>query len=177
MLRKRELISLAVLGSMVWTPLWGQELPPLTPGATRSIELVVVYLGATSCGPCLQESTKVTVRDVLAKAEERAAERSLSMQAVGAAFDDDIESGLGLLRSTAEFDQVLLGGGWSNAAAVEFIWSDGEVLAAIPHIVILTRSLDKRAQAREPASKSILVQLQGERQMRQWLDEGGVVFR
>lgn len=176
MIRGSLLSSLVVLVA-AWSaePGAGQDLD-LRPDTDRSVEVVAVYLGATSCGPCRTEETKQAVREILAKAEERALERNLEFQAVGAAFDEDIGAGLELLASTAEFDQVIVGGSWSNAAAVEFIWSDGEILAAIPQVVVLTRTLDMKAQQREPATKHVFVQLQGEKQMREWLDAGGKVF-
>lgn len=86
------------------------------------------------------------------------------------------DAGLALLASTAEFDQVIVGGSWSNSAAVEFIWSDAEALAGVPLVVILTRGLDRRPRDREPATRSVLVQLWGEKQMREWLDNGAGVF-
>jgi hypothetical protein len=167
---------LALVGSMLSSTLGAQESVLPAPESRRTVELVAVYLGATSCGPCRMESTKRAVRSVLERANERATERNLQFQSVGAAFDEDIDRGLELLQSTADFDQVIVGGSWSNAAAVEFVWSSEDVLAAIPQVVILSRSLDKRVEGREPASKHIFVQLQGERQMREWLEAGGKVF-
>lgn len=143
---------------------------------SRTVQLVAVYLGATACLPCRDEKTKQAVREVLETAAARARERNLEFQSVGAALDEDVQAGLELLASTAPFDQVVVGGSWSNTAAVELIWSDPDVLAAIPHVVLLTRTIDRSPQQREPATKHIFVQLQGEPQMREWLDAGGTVF-
>ena len=125
----------------------------------RSVELVVVYLGATDCGPCRTEETKSAVRDIIDRVRAVAAKRNLPFHSVGAALDDDWREGVGFLESTAEFDEVMAGGSWLNQAAVEHIFSVEGAVPGVPQLVIYTRATELGPRAVGVGPKNELVRL------------------
>ena len=154
------------------------DIPPveLDTEAHRTVELVVVYLGATDCGPCRTEETKAAVRDIIERARGAAAERNLPFHAVGAALDEDWREGVAFLESTAEFDEIMSGGSWRNQAAVEHIFSVEGTVPGVPQLVIFTRASERTAASIAVGPKNELLRLVSGRRMRAWLDAGGKVF-
>jgi hypothetical protein len=98
-------LGLGLLGLVATTPVTAQTFD-VDPKERNTIDLVVVYMGATTCVPCVQKETKEAVRQVLEAARAAAESRHLGFHTVVAATDTDLDKGLEFLRSTAEFDEA-----------------------------------------------------------------------
>ena len=66
---------------------------------------------------------------------------------VGVDLDADLTKGLAFLgqigggRISGAFDQILVGGSWLNDKALQVIWSDKTITAALPQVLVVERSV------------------------------------
>lgn len=111
-----------------------QELP-------EGPELIAVYVGATDCGPCRFPAVKKAVREMKPLLAAQAKKRGMAFTVIGAAQDWDIRQGAAFLDSLGAFDQVVIGGNWTNLATEQVILRDSLAELAMPQIVVLQRTV------------------------------------
>ncbi len=97
-------------------------------------ELVLVYIGAASCGPCNDPEFKAVLSRfkntlaALARAEHR------KLRSIGVSTDWDVDSGLQFLRDSGAWDEMVVGNNWYNSAVIEHIWNFPTAEAGIPSV-------------------------------------------
>jgi hypothetical protein len=104
-------------------------------------ELVAVYVGASTCEPCLQPAIKSAVPRMKTLLSDFAKKNGYAFSAVGVAIDWSTDRGAAFLSGNGPFDQLVIGGNWTNLAAEHYIWSDRAAVPAMPQIVLLERSV------------------------------------
>ena len=87
-------------------------------------EIVAVYLGADSCGPCHAPSVKDAVNRMKALLGAQARKSGAAFSVIGVANDWDQSVAATFLAAVGPFDQVVLGGNWTNLAIEHFVWGD-----------------------------------------------------
>lgn len=85
-------------------------------------ELVMVYLGASHCGPCLDPAFKASLEEAKVALAEHAASDGQRFVAVGAALDHDVEQGVAFLSGSGRFDEIIVGRNWLNSASLAHLW-------------------------------------------------------
>lgn len=131
---RRNILALCLATSPLIAQTADRNLP-------KGKELVVVYVGATSCGPCLLPETKSAVARMKTLLSSFAAQNGYSFSAVGVSTDWSIADGTKFLNDNAPFDQLVIGGSWTNLAVEHYIWRDSAATPAMPQVVVLERSV------------------------------------
>jgi hypothetical protein len=104
-------------------------------------ELVVVYVGAKSCGPCLLPATKAAVVEVKRLLAATATTRGSAFSAMGVSTDWSTAEGIAFLADNGPFDQLVIGGNWANLAAEHFIWRQPGAVPAMPQVIVMERTV------------------------------------
>jgi len=109
------------------------------PTVTR--EIIAVYLG--TMGTDAQSGMVDAVRDMRTALERQTASSGRHFVARGVSLEPGIESGLRHLAIFGKFDEVSLGGNWTNSAVVRYIGGDmsDHERALIPQVVLLEREV------------------------------------
>ena len=102
-------------------------------------ELVAVYIGSTDCAPCLLPQVKSAVRAMKPLLAAQAKQRRMAFTAIGAADDWDLKRGATFLEPLGAFDQVVIGGNWTNLAIEQFVLRDSLAEMVIPQVVLMER--------------------------------------
>ena len=104
-------------------------------------ELVAVYIGSTDCGPCQLPDVKNAVRAMKPLLAAQAKQRGIALTAIGVAQDWDLKQGAAFLEPLGAFDQVVIGGNWTNIAVEQFVLRDSVAEMAMPQIVLVERAV------------------------------------
>jgi hypothetical protein len=67
---------------------------------------------------------------------------------IGVALDEDLTAGMRLLRRYGNFDELVVGGSWTNVVALSHVWADTAGLAAVPQLILLERAIGRTSDAR-----------------------------
>lgn len=137
-------------------------------------ELVVVYVGAKTCAPCLLPATKAAVAQVKQTLAATAKRHGYAFSSVGVSLDWSTDDGLEFLRGNGPFDQLVVGGNWTNLAAEHFIWRDAATEPAIPQIIVLERTVTQQARLTF-SSPRVLHRVMGGDEIPTWARAGAPV--
>lgn len=137
-------------------------------------ELNLVYLGASWCTPCHNDTLKKALEEAKLELYEKAKTQGMNYSVIGVANDDSVQKGWEFLNSSGYFDEVIIGKSWANSGSLEFIFNHEGVTPGIPHIVVFKRSL-KFEKGIEAGSKEILVRKVGENAISEWVQEGASI--
>ena len=115
-------------------------------------ELVAIYIGSTDCGPCQWPQVKSAIRAMKSLLATQAKQRGEGLTVIGAAQDWDIKQGAAFLEPLGAFDQVVIGGNWTNLAVEQFVLRDSLSDMAMPQVVLVERTvqLGQRVTVSEP---------------------------
>jgi hypothetical protein len=100
-------------------------------------DTVAVLFLSTACAYCTDPAGIREVRGVLDSLRHRPHRPVL----IAAALDTDVYGGLELIRKYGHFDELVLGNGMLNTAAVHYIWADSVPYLAVPQLAIYERSI------------------------------------
>lgn len=145
-----------------------QELP-------HGKEIVAVYFGANSCGPCHFAAVKDAVIQMKELVRVQAQKAGAAFSVVGVANDWDQPLAAAFLAPVGPFDQVVLGGNWTNIAIEHFVWRDPKGNPAMPQILIVERTVNTgdRMTFSEPR---VLRRLVGGDSIPAWVAKGAPIF-
>jgi hypothetical protein len=115
-------------------------------------ELVLIYIGATACGPCQLPAVKSAIRTMKPLVAAQAKQRGEALTVIGAAQDWDLKRGAAFLEPLGAFDQVVIGGNWTNLAVEQFVLRDSLAEMSMPQVLLFERTVQvgKRVSVSEP---------------------------
>src|SRR5579884_580598 len=134
-------------------------------------EIVAVYIGGENCGPCHAPEVKAAVRNMKVLLATQAKHDSAAFSVIGVANDWDTKVAADFLADVQPFDQMVLGGNWTNLAIERFIWRDSTGQAAMPQVVVIERNVVRgnRITFSEPR---VLRRVVGATDIPAWVDKG-----
>jgi hypothetical protein len=137
-------------------------------------ELVAVYIGSTDCGPCQWPQVKNAVRAMKSLLAAQAAKRGVALTVIGAAQDWDVKRGAAFLEPLGAFDQVAIGGNWTNLAVEQFVLRDSLAEMAMPQVVLMERTVrvGERVTVSEPR---LLRRISGGADIPAWVAAGAPI--
>jgi hypothetical protein len=139
-------------------------------------QLVVLYFGATGCGPCHVGGLKAALGVLKDRLTRVATAAGGSLHLVGVALDDDIEAGIAFLRGTATFDEIVVGGGMKmNTAAARYLVQGPAGYLGIPQIVVHERVLRYERSRIEVLTDREIARYMGAGTIAAWVEEGATV--
>ena len=96
-----------------------------------------------------------------------------SLHLIGVSLDDDIEAGLAFLGSTADFDQLVVGGGMKrNTAALRYLIEGPRGYLGIPQVVVHEQVLRLNQRRIEIAADHELARYMGADHIAVWVESG-----
>ncbi len=104
-------------------------------------QLVLVYIGQSTCGWCNDPELPALLRVIhdSARSVASARERIVIMQ--GVSVDRRALVGIEHLNKIASFDEIYSGGWWTNELAFRYVWGRPGGSASTPTIVVLERDI------------------------------------
>jgi hypothetical protein len=110
--------------------------------ASARRELVMVYIGSSTCAASNSRELLADVRQLRRQLESRAAASGRAFVSLGVAVDQRADAGLRHLEKVGPFDEVAAGRGWGNAHALRYVWEDWPGIAGTPQIVVIEREME-----------------------------------
>lgn len=156
--------------AQTYTPIYEQES-----GIEAGTELVMVYIGASHCGPCVQPEYKAALEQAKALLAEQAEAAGKGFAVIGVSLDYDPEVGIDFLRESGKFDELVIGRNWYNSAALSHfgVTEDGAPARqlALPSVILYERdmSMGEFIGASEPR---YLTQIMGSGALPEWVAAG-----
>lgn len=143
---------------------------------------LVVYVFATArCGYCQQEDTRQAFAAIRPTLRRVYGARYPKISVIAVAATPDVEEGLAYLRKlgVANFDEISAGNGWQNAHITQLIRREKFAEAAVPLVIVLTRSMSATAR---PTSltftpDSLITVVQGHAALLEWVGHGAPLVR
>ena len=137
-------------------------------------ELIAVYVGAKTCGPCLQPATKSAIVHMKELLSALAAAHGYAFSAVGVSTDWSTAEGIAFLRDNGPFDQIVVGGNWTNLAVEHYIWRDSSAVPAMPQVVVLERTVTT-GRRMEFSAPRVLHRVLGGDEIPKWVNAGAPI--
>jgi hypothetical protein len=166
-------VALSIL--LVSTAL-GAQAPDYAPShrLTDGLELVAIYIGSTDCGPCQLPEVKNAVRAMKSLLAAQAKQRGIALTAIGVAQDWDVKQGAAFLEPLGAFDQVVIGGNWTNIAVEQFVLRDSVAEMAMPQIVLVERTVQLGTRVSVSAPR-VLRRISGAKDIPAWVAAGAPI--
>ncbi|HUG38859.1 MAG TPA: hypothetical protein VMM12_00150 [Longimicrobiales bacterium] len=137
---------------------------PLQTGTDSALVLIV----SSQCSVCSDPALVEQLGALLRKAQVASAGR---LKVIGIAVDPSPRDGYELLSRMGRFDEMNVGGGWSNLAFSDLLWGDSIAVWAVPQLVVLERQLDADGRTVVEKKREVQVAAMGARDVVSWLQE------
>jgi hypothetical protein len=137
-------------------------------------EIVAIYFGAENCGACHSPAVKEAVRQMKSLVAAQARKANAAFSVVGVANDWDQAVATKFLADVAPFDQVVIGGNWTNVAIERFVWSDSTGNPAMPQILVVERTVKPGARI-TISEPRVLRRLVGSDAIPEWVGKGAPI--
>lgn len=137
-------------------------------------ELVMVYIGASHCGPCVQPEYKAALEQAKLLLAEQAEAEGKGFAVIGVSIDYGAEVGFEFLQQSGGFDELVIGRNWFNSAALTHFGvtedQDPRQLA-LPSVILYERDMEmgESIRASEPR---YLRQIAGGVALPEWVAAG-----
>ncbi len=153
------------------------QAPTYTPGyeLPHGRQILAVYIGATTCGPCQEDSLKSAVRVMKVSLAKQAKAANASFSAVGVSLDWTVKDGISFLDNLGDFDEVMLGGNWANSGALRYIWADTTQAPMIPQVVVLERTVDPTSDRIRFTEDHVVLRVTNSSAIRSWVRRGAPI--
>jgi hypothetical protein len=104
-------------------------------------EIVAVYVGAKTCGPCQTPEVKDAIQRMKTLLAAQAKQSGAAFSVVGVSTDWSVKDGAEFLEPNGPFDQVVVGGNWTNLGAEQYLWRDSTARPSMPTVLIFERTV------------------------------------
>ena len=141
-------------------------------------QVVAVYIGATTCGPCRRPETKAAIARMKPLVAAHAKQSGAAFSAMVVSLDWDLKGGLEFVQSLGAFDEYVFGASWVNTAAQRFFWSDSLAAPSIPQVIVFERTVKLPTGTRITIGPDrMLRRVVGDSAIRAWVRAGAPISR
>ncbi|MEO0558251.1 MAG: hypothetical protein AAF170_08720 [Bacteroidota bacterium] len=129
-----------VVSAQTYTPVYERDDDIRT-----GTELVMVYIGASHCGPCVQPEYKAALEEAKVRLAEQAEAEGKGFAVIGVSIDYDPQVGFDFLNESGTFDEMVIGRNWFNSAAlIHFGVTEGQEprQLALPSVIFYERDME-----------------------------------
>jgi hypothetical protein len=153
---------------------WAGEPAPMKPShnAEKRSELIAVYIGTDGTDRGMVE----TVRQMQGLLTQQASASGRRLIMRGVSLEPGIDDGIAHLATFGRFDEISVGGNWTNSTALRYLGSDiGEnPKSVIPQVVLLEREVTQETQHLSVGPERELARFAGA-SIRDWVARGARV--
>jgi hypothetical protein len=139
-------------------------------GSSSNIEITMIYIGHSRCIFSNSvnmydaiEGAKITMKDF-------ADENSYSFRVIGISTDNDPYIGFNYFKKFGYFDELILGGGWSNIGMMSMLGEMGAETST-PQIITLIREYHPTNRTLV-SNERVILTLRGMNIIKDWADNG-----
>lgn len=166
------LVLLAATCALLGAGIPAEARPALASAPDADEELVVVFIGRSTCGASRVTGLAERMRSLRDTAERRAREQGRRAVFVGVATDPVLADGLAFLEAFGRFDEVIVGRGWLNHGLLRYVREDHPGPASIPQVVVYTRTVTPAGTRMELGPETLLLRKVGVPAIRAWAEAG-----
>ena len=138
-------------------------------------EIVAVYIGATTCAPCMSPEVKSAVQRMKGLMAAQAKQTGAAFSIIGASTDWSVTAGAAFLEPNGPFDQIVVGGNWTNLAVERFIWQDSTSRSGMPQVVVYERTVVPGARGIKFSEPRLLRRIVGGDSIPAWVAAGAPI--
>ncbi|MEP6999148.1 MAG: hypothetical protein ABI969_01635 [bacterium] len=146
-----------------------------TPVVTR--EIIAVYLG--TIGTDSQSGMVPAIRDMKFALKRQTAETGRRFVARGVSLEPSVDDGARHLALFGSFDEVSLGGNWTNSAVVRYLGKsiDSSRATSIPQLILLEREVTTGSAQLHVGAEHELARFVGVTEIATWVHSGALLPR
>jgi hypothetical protein len=140
-----------------------------TPSATTR-QIIAVYLGTEGT-----DAGMVTiVRDMKAALSHQTAATNREFIARGVSLDPSVDGGIRHLALLGPFDEIAVGGNWTNSAVIRYLGGDigATRSTAIPQLVLLERDVNQAGERLQVSPEREIARFVGTKEIGDWVHRG-----
>lgn len=141
-------------------------------GGQTGRELVLILLGANFCRAHKIEGFPQAVEQIKVELAARTKQTGRNFRVVGVALDPRVEEGMRFLRKFGDFDEIVVGGHWTNEAGIKYLWRDIPGRPSVPQIIIVERDVDVGKSIITIKSERVVKRILGADAIIDWNREG-----
>jgi hypothetical protein len=138
-------------------------------------QVVVVLLITESCSAARRDDFKRSLRTGLEMVRKNAQMRGYTTSLIGVALSANSSATRRFIAELAPFDQLIVGSGWLNSGAVNYVWRDFEGSPTVPQLVLLYRRVEVSQNEIAVSPDSLLFRLAGADDIMRWTNAGAPI--
>lgn len=139
------------------------------------VELTAILLSSSTCAGNTLPGFTEAVQEIGWRVQERAVERQVLHRIVGVATDPLAADGLRYLQGLGEFHEVVAGGGWTNFAAMQLMWTEPRVPAQVPQLLIDRRVIHESSESVAILESKVMQHLRSASEIVDWVAAGSPI--
>jgi hypothetical protein len=134
------IISISVSGFYIFN-LSNEENVPFPRYSENEISLI--YIGNSTCSFCQNPDLIGEITRIDNTLKEVAYDVGFGYKKIGISTDWNLVSGYDHLINILEFDELIIGNGWSNVGVLRYIYTDFKGVPAVPQVIVTKRKFNK----------------------------------
>jgi len=138
----------------------------------ENVGLLAILVSSSSCAGNTFPGFTESVQQLAWVIQSRAAEGGISHHVVGVAIDPLATNGWQYLQSIGPFHEVVAGGGWTNTAAMKYMWEDRQLPPQVPQLLILRRVTHQTDGSITVLDAQTLQHLRSASEIVEWFEAG-----
>jgi hypothetical protein len=135
-------------------------------------ELVAVYIGARSCGPCQEKPLKQAVERMKILLTEQAESKGRRFSVIGVATDASVSDGLAFLAECGEFDEVSAGRDLHNSLFSQHVWGVDGRWGVVPQVIVFEQEVSEGSPGLKIGAARYLARHYGAKAIPAWVEKG-----
>lgn len=175
-MRRTTLIPLTSILTVAALTMSATAFHPVRPSQVTR-EVIAVYLG--TIGTDAESGMTTAVRDMKMALAKQAAESGRAFLSRGVSLEGSVEGGTRHLALLGPFDEISVGGNWTNSAVVRYLgpnMSDSR-RAAVPQVVLLEREVRDDNSTLEVGPEREIGRFVGAGEIAAWVRRGAPLPR
>lgn len=158
---------------------WGVGLAPtpIQESSWEGEEIQAILLASPTCRVCQATEFRRIMASSLADLSARNWGEGRRFSKVFVGLGHDVDEGLALAESISDFDELIVGHGWLNLGAIQYLWGGLPSEASTPNLAITRRRIefDENTGRLLPENEELIIRLLGLGEIRRWVANGAVV--
>ena len=149
--------------------------PPRAPVVTR--EVIAVYLG--TIGTDAQSAIIPAIREMRVALGQQAAATGRRFISRGVSLEPSVDGGLRHIAMLGSFDEVSVGGNWTNSAVVRYLGANigASRSTAIPQVILLEREIRQGDGSLQVSAEREMGRYIGIGEIEEWVRRGAPLAR
>lgn len=176
-MRRASLILLTSILAVAGVTMSATAFRP-TPAPAVTREVIAVYLG--TFGTDAESGLATVVKDMKMALAKQASESGRAFFSRGVSLEPSVEGGIRHLALLGPFDEVSVGGNWTNSAVVRYLGPNmgrGNRRAGVPQVVLLEREVRQENSTLEVGPEREIGRFIGGGEIDAWVRRGAPLPR